>query len=688
VVRRAGGLCGHSLSLGQSQRLISNVSSLQAAFNVPHTQRPHESTDKVGLFNIPELRDGAAGYSRLADDALAQAERLIQQARDFRGRTAVVDTLDDISNTLCKVADMADFVRFIHPEHAEEANKACSRISSLVETLNTDPELYNLLKEVMSSNAANISPDTHTVGSQLLHDFELSGIHLAESERAEAVQMNDVILEVGNNFVTGSNMPVAIQTSEVPSQFRDLLQPCPDMPDYSNISHTFCLSSDPELRWWAHMNFFYQEPIQENLLKTLLRKRAQLALHTGFPNYIHKAVEHSTIGGADHIQTFLDSVYKSASPHISTEMRALLMEKQRTEKTDTPLEPWDIQFYTERLRPAVDSVYKEYLSLGTCMQGLDSLFTAMMGVSLKTTRALQGETWDASVEKLCVTDESGAVLGTIYCDFIDRPTKPRQDCHFTITGGKLLSDGSYQTPVVALVCSFVPDPETGLVLLSIRELDNLVHEMGHAMHSMLARTRYQHVTGTRCVTDFAEVPSNMMELFVRDSRVLSSIARHHSSGQPMPQDLLLDLQRSRHFAWATDLHQQLLYSQLDQRLYSVEPMDISVYGVAGSVQLDYNPLTTKPGGTAPYLRFAHLFGYGAKYYSYLYCRALATSVWTHLFYQDPFSRTAGMAYRQKLLQHGGGKPPRHPGGPAGRDARHQLPDRDPRHSHHRHHVNT
>ncbi|XP_051541725.1 mitochondrial intermediate peptidase-like [Myxocyprinus asiaticus] len=173
--------------------------------------------------------------------------------------------------------------------------------------------------------------------------------------------------------------------------------------------------------------------------------------------------------------------------------------KKKTYSTNHEVMPWDHAalsgaIWTEMFN--IDpSVYSPYFSLGACMEGLSRLFTHMLGISFQAEEPKMGEVWNKDVRKLAVVHETEGLLGYIYCDFFRRPDKPHQDCHFTICGGRFREVGVYQLPVVVLMLSLpLPKSKTPSLLTPFME-ENLFHEMGHAMHSLLGRTWYQHVTG-------------------------------------------------------------------------------------------------------------------------------------------------------------------------------------------------
>ncbi|KAH0502636.1 Mitochondrial intermediate peptidase [Microtus ochrogaster] len=224
------------------------------------------------------------------------------------------------------------------------------------------------------------------------------------------------------------------------------------------------------------------------------------------------------------------------------------------------LMPWDPPYYSGVIRAEryniEPSLYCPFFSLGACMEGLNILFNKLLGITLYAEQPAKGEVWCDDVRKLAVVHESEGLLGYIYCDFFQRANKPHQDCHFTIRGGRLKEDGSYQLPVVVLMLNLPHSSRDSPTLLTPGMMENLFHEMGHAMHSMLGRTRYQHVTGTRCPTDFAEVPSILMEYFSNDYRVVSQFARHYQTGQPLPKAMVSRLCESKKVCAAAEMQLQ------------------------------------------------------------------------------------------------------------------------------------
>lgn len=156
-----------------------------------------------------------------------------------------------------------------------------------------------------------------------------------------------------------------------------------------------------------------------------------------------------------------------------------------------------------------------------------------------------------------------------------------------ILGGCQLPDGSYQLPVVAIVCNFPLPQQPKATLLSHGMIENLYHEMGHAMHSMLGRTKYQHVTGTRMTTDLVEVPSILMEYYVWNPTILGQVGRHYRSGKRLPIEAVQKFCELRSLFSSLEMQTQVFYSMVDQTYHGKHPLGKTTTEILKDLQLKY-----------------------------------------------------------------------------------------------------
>jgi intermediate peptidase len=289
--------------------------------------------------------------------------------------------------------------------------------------------------------------------------------------------------------------------------------------------------------------------------------------------------------------------------------------------------------------------------------------------------------------------ETDGHVAVLYCDLFSRPGKSPNPAHFTlrcsreITEEELeearrspngifanpdedVNDGMAtsrasgvlkQLPTIALICDFRTSER--LSLLSFGEVQTLFHEMGHAIHSILGRTSLQEVSGTRCPTDFAELPSVLMEHFAADPAVLSLFARHYETDQPLPYEVVAEkLALDKRFA-GSDTENQIILAMLDQAYHSALPSNPNFDStmVFHEIQRTHGVLPPDPPGTCWQGLFGHLAGYGSTYYSYLFDQVLAERIWQVVFKSGrdgaSIDRANGEKMKEKVLRWGGGRNP-------------------------------
>ena len=668
------------------------------------------------------------GFQRFADVSLAKCRQLVDKtlaAKSSDDYRAIPKDLDRLSDLLCRVIDLSEFIRTIHADqiYSNAATESHARMFQYMNELNTMTGLNEQLKKAFSMpDVVSLwTEEEKAAGQILVKDFAKSGIHLPARQRREFVEISNDINQVGTRFMNGMELARDYVTLEV-----DELQGV-DPVLVRNLRHGNKVSvmlQSPASRVImstahsdsARRKIYVAERTASRqtitLLETLILKRARLAKLTGFSSFADMTLADKMAKNPEAVHKFLLSLSESNRGQSRSELQRFL-DVKRTLSTDAAnVKPWDHASLFNRAlthqskglpiagRSRSAEQVKNYFSIGHVMQGLSSLFHHLYGVRLIPRETKIGEVWHPDVRRLDVYNDKQEHLATVYCDLFARAGKLPNPAHFTLVCSREidetevqesqerdepLNDGmpvglmenaftgkisACQLPVIALVCDFQSSSTQAPALLSSHSLITLFHEMGHAIHSILGRTSMQGIAGTRCVTDFAELPSILMEYFAMDPEVLTLFARHWKTGAPMPPEMAAEMVKEKQ-ARATlnagwDNQTQILMALEDQAYHSEEAVAALASDHYDSSAVfhriwDTYGMVKEPHETSQQGFFGHLYGYGATYYAYLFDRAIARQVWRAVFrdgaHAGGIDREAGERFKTEVLRWGGGRDP-------------------------------
>lgn len=437
-----------------ARRSISHGASLSGQVNTITRQQAaraagaHGRLAAGGLFSNPLLTN-PKGFQVFQQNAIVDTDRLVREAVSPTRKRKMVQVFDELSNCLCKVADLSEFVRIGHPnrQFSNVAEQASVAINAEVERLNTNQQLYQALRK--TSTEGDIVPTTATddyVTKLFLFDFEQSGIHLSEEHRRQVVQLNEHILHVGSYFMQGTSKPCVLPKRDVPEVLLDYFSIENDHVYISGLQNESCIA---DLRKFAFENFLRYDDHQEKLLLELIYSRLKLANICGFDSFAHRAINGSIAGRPETVWELIDTVNKLIAPNTRRDFDEMLRLKLHDCcETDTmvQLRQWDVPYYTQTHKVRMFSQdirnASPYFSLGSCLEGLDLIFNSIFNVKLELAPTDNEILWHPSIFKLAVIDMAkNETLGYIYCDFFVRNGKPYHDCHFTIQGGCQLANG-------------------------------------------------------------------------------------------------------------------------------------------------------------------------------------------------------------------------------------------------------
>ncbi len=641
------------------------------------------STNSPGLFSVPGLHV-PSDFRRLAKEAIHKSDDLRSGIpSSLTSHAHAVETLyqlDEISKTVCNVIDAAELCRSAHAslEWRTVANDIFQQLQQYIATLNADQRLYQSLIMVEEQYGSQLTEEEARFCFLLQREFELDGIHLPDDQRAHVQTLHEHVVNLETFWMSNITHlqkqywvnATLVETVlpryvlEANGAVYDVNDPsCVQLIADSPITHSissFCPNG--ELRKQVYWENMTNTPENKQVLDALIQQRHELASALGFESYAARSLQDKMAQTPQGVLQFLNDVEQQIEPQYKIDLEQLSRAKYQVEGSAT-LEAWDIKFYTKLLKAqsGVDpSELAPYLGFDNCLNAMKILVETLFGIKMKEQEMMQGEAWDISddqttpserIRKFAFWDlQTEQPLGTMYLDLHPRPGKYTHAAHFTVRCGCRVSgpESEYQLPVVALVCNMNSGSAT---LSSHGEVETLFHEMGHALHSLLSRTNFQHMAGTRAAMDFVETPSHWMEHYVWDAEFLSILCQRNN--EVLADKTIHALVASRNQFRCLEMQNQLLLSRFDQEIFGGP-------AIAGRPQEIWTELHDRyqvpfVPGSHFYTNIGHFVTYGAGYYGYLYSQVFAGAIWNELFTPRSMDRTGGQKLWKGMLIHGGSR---------------------------------
>ncbi len=398
------------------------------------------------------------------------------------------------------------------------------------------------------------------------------------------------------------------------------------------------------------------EPIVRRIL-ALRREKAKLL---GYDDFADLVLEDRMAQAGEKAESFVGELRERTLPFFERENRALAAYRLEALGDDAPpIMPWDVGYWAEKQRRELydfdEEELRPYFAVDSVLRGLFETAERLYGVKIAETDDMP--TWHPSVKAFRLSNETGEELGAFYVDLFPREEK---------RGGAWMQGLSTSVPPephLGLFCANVtPAVGDAPALLTHREVETLFHEFGHLLHHMLSRVEVRSLAGTNVAWDFVELPSQIMQNWCWEKEALDLFARHHETGETIPDALFDKMVRARTYRAANAQMRQLGFGSVDLALHvRWDPSeDEPLLPYARQILQAHAPAPL-PDDYAMILRFGHLFasavGYAAGYYSYKWAEVLDADAFTRFKTEGVFDSGVGGEFRDAILSRGDSEDP-------------------------------
>lgn len=433
-----------------------------------------------------------------------------------------------------------------------------------------------------------------------------------------------------------------------------------DFPSYSPFM-TYSTQRDLRKQMYMERNTVCTHNNSENnidICKRLVNLRREIAQLLGFKTYADYVLKHRMASNVRNVYRLLDDLIDAYRPTAIKERDELI---KMAHKDVEKMMPWDSGFYSHKLqmkRYNLDAeMLRPYFELSKVIEGVFGLANKLYGITFRENKDIP--VYHPDVKAYEVFDNDGSYLAVFYADFHPRKGKQGGAWMTEYQGQWITRKGENVRPHVSVVMNLTKPTDDKPALLTLGEVETFLHEFGHSLHGMFANTRFESLSGTNVWWDFVELPSQFMENYAVEKDFLSTFAFHYKTGEPMPDELIRRIKKSRNFMAASGCLRQVSFGLLDMAYYTQrKPFDDDILTFEKKAWKKAIIGTQLPD-TCMTVQFSHIMagGYAAGYYSYKWAEVLDADAFAVFKKHGIFDKHTAQSFRDNILSKGGTEHP-------------------------------
>ncbi len=564
--------------------------------------------------------------------------------------------------------EMMQISRNLSPKLSEHSNN-----------INLNENLFKRIKTVYDArNTSGLTPEQIRLVEKYYERFENSGATLSaadkETYRKLSMELSKATLDFGQNNLRETNayemlltdkadlvgLPESvIEAAAAKAKSKDKEGWLFDLSAPSYIGF-MKYSSRRDLREKLYMAYNTKSvkggefDNKENVQK-IANLRLQIANLLGYKSYSEYVLKNRMAKNDKAVFELLDKLSAAFTPIAQQEVKDVQQFASQMEGKPVELQPWDWSYYADKLKDSRfnlnDEMTRPYFELENVKKGIFGLATDLYG--LRFVKNSNIAVYHPEVEAFDVLDENGNFLSVLYTDFHPREGK-RAGAWMTSYKNQFIKDGKDSRPHVSIVMNFTRPTESKPALLTFDEVRTFLHEFGHALHGMLAKSNYESLSGTSVYRDFVELPSHIMENWLVQKDFLDKFAFHYETGEKMPAELLQKIIDASNYNTGYATLRQLSFGYLDMAWHSLtQPFDADIRQFEQDAMTRVQLLPVVPE-TSMSAQFGHIFsgGYAAGYYSYKWAEVMDADAFSVFKKNGIFDKETAHSFRTNILEKG------------------------------------